>query len=90
VCCAVHRALSLLILGRMVSLPAELWGLVDEQVALQATFAEFVMKTLSWSASRKRQIFSMWAQELQVGSASTTFTGTPAELQFVRDHVDGK
>jgi hypothetical protein len=77
-------------LSRMASLPAELWGLVDEQVAVQATFAEFVTYTSRWSGERRRRLFSGWVQLIDSDSGRRLFDGTPAELQFVRDHVQGR
>jgi hypothetical protein len=73
----------------MDSLPAEVWGLIEEQLAMQATFSEFVTTTRTWSSSRKMSVFSVWIQQLQAGSAGL-FTGTIAEVQFVRDHVHCK
>ena len=88
-CCQLfaqgYRAFS----GRMVALPAELWELVDEQVALQATFAEFVVYTSRWSVERRRRLFSGWVQLFDAGSGPMRFTGTGPEISFVRDHMQG-
>jgi hypothetical protein len=91
VCCHFCRAVALhLFSSRMPSLPAELWGLVDEYFGLQATFSEFVVHTSKRSAERRSRLFSCWVQLMDAGSVSSYFTRTPAEVQFVRDHVQGR